>query len=101
MDAEPDARSRRGLRAVYSLSVFKRLVSGYNRLMFFFLVCILIAVLMLSGRTPDAYGWMMLVGVGWLAGYLDCRRFAKSDQDTDRVMPPDAYEPIPNDNQAF
>ena len=69
--------------------------------MYFFLVCILIAAFMFSGHPPDQYGWMMLVGLGWIAGYLDCRKFARSDQDKDRVMPPDAYEPLPNDNQTF
>ncbi len=61
--------------------------------MFFLLLIALIALLMLTGNTPDAYGWMMLLGVGWLAGYLDCRRFLSSDRDKDRVMPPDASDP--------
>lgn len=69
--------------------------------MFFFLVCAFIAVLLLTGHPPDQYGWMMLIGVSWLAGYLDCRRFARSDRDKDRVMPPDAHEPFPSDKQMF
>lgn len=59
------------------------------RAMFFALLCLLITVLLLTKHAPDAYGWMMLLGVAWLAGYLDCRRFSRSDQEKDRVMPPD------------
>ncbi|HEY9746380.1 MAG TPA: hypothetical protein V6C99_09200 [Oculatellaceae cyanobacterium] len=65
--------------------------------MFFFLVCFLIAFLLLTGHAPDQYGWMMLIGVSWLAGYLDCRKFAKSDRERDRVLPPDAQEPLPDE----
>jgi hypothetical protein len=61
--------------------------------MFFFLLCILIAVLLISGTTPDAYAWMMLVGLGWVCGYLDCRAYNKADRDKDRVLPPDMDEP--------
>lgn len=61
--------------------------------MFFALLCLLVGGLLLSRNTPDHYGWMMLVGVGWLAGYLDCRMYARSDQEKDRVMPPDMQEP--------
>jgi hypothetical protein len=84
---------------------FKALFSGglssYNKAMFFFLVCVLVAVLLLTGHPPDQYGWMMLIGLSWLAGYLDCRKFAKSDQEQERVMPPDAHEPILSDRQIF
>jgi hypothetical protein len=61
--------------------------------MFFFLVILLVAAFLGTGHPPDQYGWMMLMGVAWLAGYLDCRRFSKSDQERDRVMPPDIHEP--------
>ncbi|HEY9686186.1 MAG TPA: hypothetical protein V6C52_04340 [Coleofasciculaceae cyanobacterium] len=61
--------------------------------MFFFLVILLVAAFLVTGHPPDQYGWMMLMGVSWLAGYLDCRRFSKSDQERDRVMPPDILEP--------
>lgn len=61
--------------------------------MFFALLCLLVGGLLLTNHPPDAYGWMMLVGAGWVAGYLDCRMFARSDQESDRVMPPDIHEP--------
>jgi hypothetical protein len=67
--------------------------------MFFVLLCLIIVILLGTGRSPDQYGWMMLTGLGWLAGYLDCRRFAKSDQDKSRVLPPDMNEPA--DDQAI
>lgn len=69
--------------------------------MFLMALCILIGVLLTTGHTPDAAGWMMLVGGAWLAGYLDCRFFARSDQDTDRVLPPDAAEPFDDDATTF
>jgi hypothetical protein len=68
--------------------------------MFFFLLCLIMVALMGTGHTPDLYGWVMLVGLGWMAGYLDCRKFARSDQDRDRVLPPDAGEPS-NDQATF
>lgn len=68
--------------------------------MFFALLCLLLIILLLTGHAPDQYGWMMLIGLAWLAGYLDCRRFHRSDQDRARVMPPDA-DGIPDDSQIF
>jgi hypothetical protein len=50
-------------------------------------------------HSPDTYGWMFIVGLSWLAGFLDCRLFAKSDQDRQRVLPPDANEP--SDDQSI
>ncbi len=61
--------------------------------MFFFLLCLAVAIIVATRHTPDIYGWTMLIGLGWLAGFLDCRLFARSDQDQDRVMPPDINEP--------
>jgi hypothetical protein len=61
--------------------------------MFFALLCLIIVAILGSGHTPDQPGWMMLIGLAWLAGYFDCRKFSKSDQDTKRVMPPDIHEP--------
>jgi hypothetical protein len=71
--------------------------------MFFALLCLLLTVLLLTGRQPDSYGWMMLIGLAWLTGYLDCRRFHRSDQDRARVMPPDAPDTgdVPDDAQIF
>jgi hypothetical protein len=71
--------------------------------MFFALICLLITALMTTGHTPDLYGWMMLIGLSWLAGYLDCRKFAGSDQEKDRVMPPDLRKTpdIPDDKSIF
>jgi hypothetical protein len=70
--------------------------------MFFALLCLLISGLLLTSHTPDQYGWMMLIGVGWLAGYLDCRRFSRSDREKDRVMPPDVLQDTPvGDSQIF
>jgi hypothetical protein len=71
--------------------------------MFFALVCLLITVLMATGHSPDQYGWMMLIGLTWLAGYLDCRKFARSDQEKDRVMPADLRQDktIPDDSALF
>lgn len=87
---------------IYTILLFSALwFHATIETMFFFMVCTLITVLLLTGHTPDQYGWMMLTGISWLAGYLDCRKFANSDRDQDRVMPPDAYEPMPNDQQTF
>lgn len=61
--------------------------------MFFILLCILIAVLLGTKHQPDASGWMMLIGLAWLAGFLDCRLFARHDRDRERTLPPDANEP--------
>lgn len=69
--------------------------------MFFFMMILLLTALFLTGNTPDQYGWMMLLGLGWMAGYFDCRLFARSDRDQDRVMPPDADEPYHNDQTTF
>ncbi len=69
--------------------------------MFFALVCIIMVALLGTGHTPDLYGWVMLVGLSWLAGYLDCRKFSKSDQERQRVMPPDIHEPFDDDKTAF
>ena len=42
------------------------------------------------------------MGLSWLCGYLDCRRFGKSDQDQDRIMPRDAVnETPPTDETLF
>ncbi|WP_373533112.1 hypothetical protein [Vampirovibrio sp.] len=68
--------------------------------MFFVLLCLIIAALLMTGNSPDPSGWMMLLGLGWLAGFLDCRMFAKSDQDKSRVLPPDVDEPS-NDQAIF
>lgn len=80
-----------------------RFFSSYNRGMFFALVFILIIALMSTGHSPDQYGWVMLVGLSWLAGYLDCRKFSRSDQDKDLVMPPDVRNQpeIPDDPSLF
>lgn len=67
--------------------------------MFFVLLCLVVAAFLGTGHPPDQYGWMMLLGFGWLAGFLDCRIFARSDQDKQRVLPPDAHEP--SDDQAI
>jgi len=64
------------------------------------LVIILVAALLMSGHKPDEAGWMMLLGLAWLAGYFDCRKFSASDRDQDRVLPPDANEPS-NDSVTF
>jgi hypothetical protein len=71
--------------------------------MYFALLCLLLAGLLLSAHSPDQYGWMMLIGLAWMTGYLDCRRFQRSDQDRDRVFPPDMTEadaPL-DDSQLF
>jgi hypothetical protein len=68
--------------------------------MFFVLLCLIIFALLITGNSPDQSGWMMLLGLGWLAGFLDCRMFAKSDQDKSRVLPPDVDEPS-NDQAIF
>lgn len=73
-------------------------ISRYNRSMFFVLLLI-ITVLIGTGNSPDQYGWMLLTGLGWFAGFIDCRIFAKSDRDKSRVMPPDANEP--SDDQTL
>ncbi len=67
--------------------------------MFFVLLCIGIVALLGTKHPPDTYGWMFIVGLSWLAGFLDCRLFAKSDQDRQRVLPPDANEP--SDDQSI
>jgi hypothetical protein len=69
--------------------------------MFFVLLCILMASLLLTHHAPDQYGWMMLLGLGWLTGYLDCRRFSRSDQDKDRVLPPDMIDGPLDDSNLF
>lgn len=71
--------------------------------MCFALLCLLLVGLLLTGHYPDQYGWMMLIGLAWMAGYLDCRRFQRSDQDRARVLPPDvmkADEPL-DDSELF
>lgn len=60
--------------------------------MYFVLLCLLVAGLLISKHPPDEYGWMMLIGLGWVTGYLDCRKFSHSDQDQARVLPPDSNE---------
>jgi hypothetical protein len=70
--------------------------------MFLAFLCLLTLALFLTKHQPDQYGWMMLMGLAWLCGYLDCRRFGKSDQDSDRVMPRDAIgEAPPTDETLF
>jgi hypothetical protein len=69
--------------------------------MFFAILCILLLGLMLSGHPPDPYGWMMLMGVAWFCGYLDCRRFGKSDQESARVMPLDSLDQSPPDDKTL
>lgn len=69
--------------------------------MFFLIPLVIVSAMLLSGHPPDQAGWMMLVGLGWFAGYLDCRRFARSDQEKDRVLPPDATDPLPDDTETF
>lgn len=70
--------------------------------MFFVLLCLLLVVLLANGVAIDQFGWLMLIGTGWIAGYLDCRKFARSDQDPDRVMPPDARaDAEPDDHSLF
>jgi hypothetical protein len=69
--------------------------------MFFAILCLLMLALMLTGHAPDQYGWMMLLGLAWLCGYLDCRRFSRSDQDSDHVMPRDAVDQIPPDDKTL
>lgn len=66
----------------------------------FFVLLLIIAAFLGTGHPPDQYGWMLLTGLGWFAGFLDCRIFAKSDRDKGRVLPPDANEPS-NDQAIF
>ena len=65
---------------------------GYNGGMFFVLVCIIVVSLLANKITPDTSGWMMIVGAAWMAGFLDCRLFARSDKDAARVLPADVRE---------
>lgn len=65
------------------------LLSLYNVTMFFAALCLLMILLLANGVKPDVYGWVMLVGTGWFSGYMDGRIFRRSDNDTDRVVPPD------------
>ncbi len=71
--------------------------------MFFAVICLLIIALMGTGHSPDQYGWMMLIGLSWMAGYLDCRKFARSDQEKVRVIPADMRQDpaIPDDQSLF
>jgi len=48
--------------------------------MYFAIVCLLVFALLATGVKPDDYGWMMLVGTGWVAGYLDARKFSTADK---------------------
>lgn len=57
--------------------------------MFFAALCILTVVLMANHVAIDTYGWLMLMGTGWFAGYMDCRLFQHWDQDKARTLPPD------------
>lgn len=68
--------------------------------MFFALICLILLGFLGTGHTPDQYGWIMLIGLAWLAGYLDCRKFSKSDQDRKRVLPPDMDSPT-DDKATF
>jgi hypothetical protein len=56
--------------------------------MWFALLCISIFCLIVYKVPMDQYSWSMFVGLGWLAGYMDCRLFSRSDQDTQRVSLP-------------
>lgn len=56
--------------------------------MFFAMLILLIWALLATGAAFDKFGWLMLVGTAWVAGYLDCRMFRRFDKDPDRVMPP-------------
>ena len=67
--------------------------------MFFTGLIILIWALLAFGITPDMYGWLMLVGASWVAGYLDCRFFKKSDTDSQRTLPPETN--IESDKDLF
>jgi hypothetical protein len=71
--------------------------------MFFAILCLIIVAFIGTGHTPDQYGWMMFIGLSWMAGYLDCRKFARSDQEKNRVMPLDLREApeIPDDASLF
>ena len=55
--------------------------------MFFALLILIIWAILALGMTPDTFGWLMIVGAGWVFGYLDCRFFKKSDTDTSRTLP--------------
>ncbi|MGE0199907.1 MAG: hypothetical protein AB7P76_02935 [Candidatus Melainabacteria bacterium] len=60
--------------------------------MFFAALCLLLYLLIANKVQPDMFGWLMLVGTGWFAGYLDGRVLQRSDKDPDRVLPPDVTE---------
>lgn len=48
--------------------------------MYFAIVCLLVFILLATGAKIDEYGWMMLVGTGWVAGFLDARKSSGSDK---------------------
>ena len=70
--------------------------------MFFILLCLLLWALFALRSPFDTFGWLMIVGYAWVAGYLDCRMMAKSDQDRAYTMPRDASpDDDGSDNELF
>lgn len=55
--------------------------------MFFAILIFIIWAILSLGMTPDTFGWLMIVGAGWVFGYLDSRFHKKSDTDIERTLP--------------
>jgi hypothetical protein len=58
--------------------------------MLFLSMCVLLWALFALKTPFDQYGWLMIVGLTYVAGFLDSRLFARFDQDKARTLPPDA-----------
>ncbi|MDX2084945.1 MAG: hypothetical protein SFZ03_06095 [Candidatus Melainabacteria bacterium] len=54
----------------------------------FVLLCLLLWALFAFQAPFDRFGWLMIVGAAYMAGFLDARRTLKADADTERVTPP-------------
>lgn len=57
--------------------------------MFFASLLVLVWALFANGVVPDKFGWLMLMAVGWFAGFMDCQWIHRKKSDADQTMPPD------------
>lgn len=57
--------------------------------MFFLLLCAILWALFAFQSPFDTFGWLMLVALAWVFGFLDCKLAKKSDAEKGHTFPPD------------
>ena len=61
---------------------------------------VLVWILMASGIPFDKFGWMLLLGLSWFAGYMDSHFVHRKKSNADKTMPP-GEDNVTSDKDLF